>query len=150
MSAIDSYLERRKQLDPTVTAKLDVIQHLAVDLFVGLGWLALSEERTRNPAYDPIKHILSAPPYQMRTIGAMLVGFALLLIIGIVIRSQWVYDIGRILLMSYWVGFGFIFGYAFFLDGKTSPLSVAWGIAWAIRSIRLPTSNPFQPQRHDA
>lgn len=147
MSPIDAIQAKRERLNAYSSAKIDVFQHLAVDFFVGVGWWVLSPNRTQGRGYDPIKHILTAPPYQLRTVGAILTGLALIMTFSVITRTQWPYDFARVGFITLWTFFAVTFAYSFF-DGATSPLGTAWGVAWAIRTIRLPSLNPFATRNH--
>lgn len=124
------------------TIKKDIWQHLAVDYFVGLGWLLMSSNRTAGPVYNQAKALLSAPPEQMRQYGAMLTGLAILLTLAIVFRLGAAYDVARIGLIFFWAFFAAIF-FLGFSDGVSSTLSIAWGVAWAWRTLRMARNNPW-------
>ena len=81
-------------------AKRDVVQHLAVDFFIGFGWWLLSADRTASAAYDPVKQLLTAPPYQMRTHGAILVALAIMCTVAIVFKLAGIYAAVRIGLIT--------------------------------------------------
>jgi hypothetical protein len=126
-----------------IAAKKDVFAHLAVDLFVGIGLMVGSPHRTKGPAFEPAKLLLHTPFYPMRAAGAILVVMSLVMIISLIIGSQHLYDESKWLLQVYWGFWAGVFAVSFF-NGESSPFSVAFSIAWAYRTVRLPVDNPLK------
>lgn len=129
-------------LDWIGEAKKDVVSHLSVDLFVGVGFLVCGPHRTKSASFNPAKAVWHTSIYPMRVWGLLLAVLGMGLIAACVTGRQDAYDVARWALSGFW-GFWAGLFIAGLINGDSSPLIIL-NIFWFIRTIRLPRDCPWR------